>query len=294
MSLDGAQLMIEFSDYEALVRDDYGVKAKAILEIEFDDFSNDSFTETFEVLSCDPTKAGVILVNAMQSWVSASKTPARRTNFFVDRSAVDIIKALLPEVEKWEVENISGLFTYHLLPNMTPSKLIRKIERDLGISVFVVRGTAYIKYCQSIEEQAPIVTLEYNNPAAEYPISTLSPFDLSKLWAREVGKAYFSWSMSGGLVGDNNLDGTPVFIPHRGVPELKNLSKQFLPTLKLNSFGSLSMMPSSKIEMIFHRHDTENVIDESLPDQGTITRITHFQNGLVYSCNMEVSTYEQF
>mgnify|MGYP005809754567 CR=1 FL=1 len=294
MSLDGAQLMLEFTDAGSLIRDDYGFKSGAIIEIVFDDFSNDSFTEEFEVLTVNPAGGNVIVVNALQKNVSLSKVPARRPLFFVDESASTIIKTLLPDVGEWEEEAISGLYTYHLLQDSTPSQLIRKIERDLGVSVFIVRGVGYIKSCQSIVDQEKIVTLEYNNPAAERPISALSPFDLSKVWAREVGKAYFSWSMVGGMVGDESLDGTPLFVPHRSVPQLEKLSKQFLPALNLNSFGSLQMSPSKKIEMIFHRHNTERVIDESLPDEGIISRITHYQLGLVYSCNIEVSTYEQF
>jgi hypothetical protein len=294
MNLEGAQLMAEFNDYESLVRDDYGVKAGTVLEVEFDDFSNDSFTEKFVVLARDSAKTGSVMVSAMQSWVAATKTPAKRPQFFVERSIEFIVKALMPDVGEWDIESISGTFTYHLLPDMTPSQLIRKIERDLGVRVYVLRGVAYIKKCETIQGHDSTVTLEYNNPAAKYPIAALSPFDLSRVWAREIGKAYFSWSMTGGMVGDQSLDGTPVFFPHRAAPELKNLSRQFMPALNLNSFGSLQMTPAQKISMIFHRHDIDKVVDESLPDEGIISRITHYQRGLVYSCNIEVSTYEQF
>lgn len=294
MNLDGAQLMIEFNDYEAMVRDDYGVKAGAELEIEFDDFSNDSFTEKFEVLARDPTKDGGLMISGLQSWVSTAKKPAKRPKFFVNKSVKDIVKALMPDVARWDAEIVSGTFTYHLLQDMTPSSLIRKIERDLAIQVYILRGVGYIKSCATIDSESSNVTLEYNNPAAQYPISALSPFDLSKVWAREIGKAYFSWSMVGGMVGDESLDGTPIFLPHREAPALKNIRNQFMPVLDLNCFGSLQMAPSQKIEMIFHRHDEERVIDESLPDEGTISRITHFQEGLVYSCKLEVSTYEHF
>lgn len=294
MSLEGAQLMIEFNDIESIIRDDYAVKAGVTLEVEFNDFSNDSFTEEFQVLANDPARAGFVMVSAMQSQVAAAKVPAQRPFFFVGKTVESIVKALMPKVTNWDAESISGVYTYHLLQNMTPSQLIRKIERDLDISVYVLRGVGYIRACKTIDAETHYVTLEYNNPAAAYPISALSPFDLSKLWAREVGKAYFSWSMVGGVVGDESLDGVPVFASHRTVPQLKNLTKQFMPALELNCFGSLQMAPSQKIEMIFHRHDTENVIDESLPDTATITRITHFQTGLIYSCNLEVSTYERF
>jgi hypothetical protein len=294
MSLEGAQLMVEFNDIESIIRDDYAVRAGVTLEVEFNDFSNDSFTEEFQVLANDPARAGFIMVSAMQSQVAAAKVPAKRSRFFVDKTVEDIVKALMPKVASWDIENINGVYTYHLLQNMTPSKLIRKIERDLDISVYVLRGVGYIKACKSIDTETHNVTLEYNNPAAAYPISALSPFDLSKLWAREVGKAYFSWSMVGGVISNDSADGVPVFVSHRTVPQLKNLTKQFMPALNLNCFGSLQMSPSQKVEMIFHRHDNESVIDESLPDTATITRITHFQTGLNYSCNLEVSTYEQF
>ncbi|MBU2968776.1 hypothetical protein KO527_05360 [Pseudoalteromonas sp. C2R02] len=294
INLDGAMLILHFNDEAAYIRDDGGVKAGSILEVEFDDLVNESFTESFEVMMTPATKDNAIEINCIQKHVAIAKKPAQQPIFFVDKSISDIVQVLLPEAGGYEIDSFAGVFTYHLNTGNSPSKLLRKIAKDLGACIYMNRGIVYMKKMKAIDETSPTITLEYKNPSAEKQMTDISPFDVSKLYARKLGKAHFSWSMTQGLISDESAQGAPVFTPSRTQAQLKNLPFSFLPVMNFSTFGDLNILPSKKLELIFHRAQTENVIDESLPDIATVTRTTHFQIGLNYLCEVEVSLYEQY
>ncbi|MDC5753606.1 hypothetical protein [Vibrio europaeus] len=290
LDLSSPCIITSFKDDRGDLRDDLKLGEGAIIDLEFGDVDGRGramFQESF-VISDAPIRNNVIHAEGFSKAINALKQPAVKPKFLVDKP-VETILATLCEGTGLAIQcSVSGVGTYHLNYDMTPSRLIRNIARDFGAAVWVSRGVLYFRPYEELMSQAPAYKVGLNAKDVDIDITKHEVVKNQKQFERVAQKNFFSWSIDKGMQASvTNADKSKVLVT-TNQSQLNNLSKYAQPLLVLECYGISDLQPSNMLDFILVRLSNDESLDESLPNRMFITRITHYTQGERYLINAEV------
>lgn len=287
ISLNTPKLIMRFADHDSDITDSFGVKDGSELTVVLGDVGleeGQNFTEQFIVIS-PPKKVGdQLLVEALQKDVYQLKQYLNQPLFFVDKSPKQIMQKLAPS-KKVVVRGVNGRGTFHINNSITPSQMLKKMAAELAANIFYYRGSFYVVSHTEANRQAVALKFEYNNPNAERTISAIAmPFS-NNLIKRNAVKDYQLWDENVGIVS-SGVDTKKQSLPNVGRDRLSSLNSLVLPVMNSQFIGNTTVTPFMKLGFIFHRFDTERIINESIPAEQLVIEIKHHQQGYQYVCQM--------
>lgn len=287
-NLNGSQLMMELRDELSYFRDEKAIQngALVVLSIGDPDITGTLFEETFRVIKA-PATGGVIKLYAMQTVIAALKVPAANPRFFNDRQPAQI--ALMLSNAHVEAGRINGLGTYHLDMGETPASLLREVASDHASLCHWARGKLrLIPYVEAFA-QKPLLTLEAHNNKAANPIIGFRWLNDDYAARQANTRRYVSFSMTEGVQTTAGDPSVPVeFLPLATPAQLRARLKYVRPVLEVDTPGDGRLMAGAMVRVRINKMSREDVLDESIPTNMLITRVTHHETKDNYMCKLEL------
>ncbi|MCC8368379.1 hypothetical protein J8V57_19470 [Xenorhabdus sp. PB61.4] len=145
-----------------------------------------------------------------------------------------------------------------------PAPLLRQVAKDHGALAWTARGKLHLKSMADLIRAKPAFSYEYNNPQAKYHITKLS--NINAEFCRDSLKAAPLCRLfhDGGdrAAGQTSLPVKMVSDPELGT--LQNRGRVLIPKLDIECAGNQAIQAGAVIQVIIHRYDPENRIDESV------------------------------
>ncbi|WP_413113430.1 hypothetical protein [Thaumasiovibrio sp. DFM-14] len=289
--LSGPKLILNIDDEHTIYRDEVGIEASGIVEVEFadpDGRGDEVWIDTFIIVTA-PSQNAVVTVNAIQTDCHQLKQPAKHPRFYVDQAPADILADLLPGLVV-DADTIDVFGTYHLNPGMTPARLLRDMARDYAALIWLNRGTVYFRLLDSLPGLKTSWHFERGNHEADVTIAKYALMSDSALYDRITHKSYIQWDTVAGLErSETHADEGDVYISVPFYSALNNQSRFLMPFMVTEMLGNGQFEPGRKVEVSFHRlSHSDSPLDESIPADQYIQQVTHYQRGSRYLCKTEL------
>ena len=287
VKLNAPKLILKFADQDNDIADTFAVTSGSELVVTLGDVgveTGDSFEDSFIVLS-PPKKIGdTVLVEALQKDVYQLKMHLNTPLFFVDQSPAQIFKKLLPN-KKLNVLGVNGRGTFHIYNSVTPSMMIEQMAKELGAVVFYSRGEFYIVSYTYMQRQSVDIEYEYSNPQAENIIFGITTPFSKNLISRHTVRDYQMWDENLGIL-KSNVPASRESITNVGRDRLTSLNSMLLPVMMSHCVGTTAIKPTTRIDFVLHRLNSEYLVNESLPSEQITIEVKHHQQGYKYTCQI--------
>ncbi len=286
--LGGPQIEIKIRDVTGTLIDNIRVGYGSIMDVTMGD-DKTLFKETFFVIKA-PLQQDVVSVMGFAESVRKIKNPTAQPKFFVNKQPGSVLNSLSNGM-KVESDSFKKLNTYHLNMGQTPSSLFRQIARDHGALCWFARGKLHMKGMGALAKVKPTLTYELNNPKAEYLINRFNNVNQDYSFQRSRQTRAVGNSMTDGLrtAGDKSLPVQMVSDSDQGI--LNNRSKFLMPKLDIECLGNAVLTAGMPLKIILHRYSKENRVDESIPKDMVIERVTHFEDRSGYMARMILGVF---
>ncbi|MGL5103040.1 MAG: tail length tape measure protein [Plesiomonas sp.] len=276
--LESPLLILNIRDMTGNALDNLGIKRDSIITATMGDPEGASvmFKETFTVLSA-PLQMDTVSITSISTSMRKLLTPAGKPQFFVEQQPKSILNRLTTGLTPI-TDTFDRIGTYHLNAGEKPAAVINRISKDHGSLAWIARGCIFVKSMSSLMAMKPKFRYEYNNPRAQYHITKMSNIN-NDLSATEASRhRYVGYSMTDGYrsSGDESMPIKLVADPEMGT--LKNMRLNLIPKLDIECAGNAEVSAGDVIEVIIHRYDTENRIDESVPKKMIVARVVQFED----------------
>lgn len=284
--LSGPKVILRLNDMDSGVRDDGGLSEGSSLKVTLGLTEGDAAILELEfiVISC-PYSNKILTINGLLKEIYDLKQKAVEPKFYVEKPVTDIIEELIPLPANSDPVPLAQ--TYHLTPDITPAQLIRKIERENNLIVYVSRGELYIHNRAEVMKGGPVMTFEHQNEAADNQIRAYTVLRKKDHYQRQMSRQHVGWSMvDGPIVGKGQ--GAVVVSSLSTQEQLDSLPSYTLPLMEFNTGSNDSLAAGLVIKLVMHRFRNDTVIDESLPESVLVTRVCHHQYSSSHTCLVEV------
>ncbi|MGL6448802.1 hypothetical protein CF123_17835 [Aeromonas veronii] len=288
-SMDGPQLILNLSDTDSTLADDYGLVEGAVIDARLGHTysgGDDYFASSFTVVSATPT-GDHLVIEALESGVFAVKQPEPAPRAFVGVTIKSILQAAFPG---YTIEGATSTdrMSYHVQVGATVSAMLRRLSADTGHAIWVARGVVHcIPFSELLnraDKEEPI-TLEYDGYQSKYPIQSYKPIYNSAAGDRAAKRHYATWDTVGGVIAGGQNAGSPrVMLPAATPRSLNEGIWRIDPCLDATLFGNARYKAGMTVGVRLNRLSTESVLDESVPASQTFISVTHRTVGHAYSC----------
>ncbi|PHM51587.1 tail length tape measure protein [Xenorhabdus hominickii] len=284
--LEAPLLLLNVRDMTGYLLDNMGVKEGAVMTATLGDPEGEHalFKEDFYVVSA-PLNMDTVTITSISTAMRTLLIPTGAPRFFVDAEPEKIIRTVIKGLKR-VTDPFNRLGTYHLNMGQKPATLLRQVANDHGALAWTARGTFHLKSMADLLRTKPAFTYEYNNPQAEYRITKLRNLNADFAVTAPKQHRYVGYSMTDGYrtVGDASL---PVkLVSDAELGTLQNMGRVLIPKLDIECAGNPAIQAGSVIQIIIHRYDPENRIDESVPKNMIVERVTQFEERVAYSTRM--------
>ena len=312
IDLSGPRLIMLFDDPDSILTDSdwFQIKVGDVLELTFrDSVYRDAVDIIVRFVILTMPKDGIQLTfNCFQEDVYKLKMPASTPRLFVNKSARDILYALIPGLNgDGPIDNIivdmiddfPVVEDYHLLPGMRPSLMIRQMAREHGAMAFFSRNKFYFRTLVDLrdgfaDEMDERICYEYNNIQGENQITHMEVLNIEPIIRDRIVRKYIGWDMEKGIIKadcKHYADDGPIPVEFAGVSNqitLSNLLECALPVLDLTMIGDGRLEPGLPLEFGWHLNDTARPFDEKLPGEGVVSAVSHYCTGDKYYCRAKI------
>ncbi|EFH8163184.1 hypothetical protein L6019_RS23505 [Escherichia coli] len=285
--LSGPQMHCVLRDMTGTLVDNIGLREGSLCVCSLGDpdgIGGVLFQETFCVVKA-PAMHDQVEIMAFSKGVLEMKRPAQKSRFFKDRGAATIISALAPGI-KLDADCFKRQGTWHLNNGQTPSELFREITRDHAAMMFNCRGKMQAKSLANIAKGKGAFRYEVNNPKAEYRFSRFANVSSDYEYAAKHNASPVGYSMTDGYRVAQGSQAPVDLHPVSLQGALNNQHKYLQPLFDAECLGNGALTPGMVLDIVVHRYSDENPIDESLPPQMIIDRVTHYQDRFSYMCRV--------
>lgn len=303
IDLSGPRLMLTFDDPESILRNDMKLKARDVLEVRIADIWGEDIVSLGLVSGIEqtlrfviwtmPSQGNIVHFNCMEQNVDALKQPAKESILFTKKPAEAIIRSLAPGINKrmkQDVQNLPIVESYHLLPGMRPSKLLRQVALEAGAVCFFRRGVMVFKKLSRLYRLTPKNIYEYNNPKAEKQIINFQKINTKAVIKDRVERNVVGWDMDKGFVKSGKKTDKP--------PEFSSMSNKMtmaalsgdgipIPCIDLIAAGNGSLVSGVPMELKWNMSRKDAPLDESLHPRVVIGTVAHFYSGQKYICRVK-------
>ncbi|OKP01559.1 hypothetical protein [Xenorhabdus eapokensis] len=284
--LEAPLLLLNIRDVTGYILDNMAVKEGAVITVALGDPEGEQalFKEEFFIVSA-PLNMDTVTITSISTAMRTLLIPTGTPHFFVDAEPAKIIRTLTKRL-KPVTDPFNRLGTYHLNMGQKPATLIRQVAKDHGGLAWTARGKLHLRTMTDLIKIKPAFTYEYNNPQAKYRITKLRNINADFAVTAPKQHRYVGYSMTEGYraFGD-------AFLPVKMVSDaelgtLQNMGRVLIPKLDIECAGNPAIQAGAVIQVIIHRYDSENRIDESVPKNMIVERVTQFEERVAYSTRM--------
>ncbi|MGP9633801.1 hypothetical protein ACT3R7_12110 [Halomonas sp. AOP43-A1-21] len=278
LDLSGPRLLLEATDVDRLLRDDFGVVEGELMAAAIDDTPLEgslSINEVFVIKAVDSDANDNLRIECLAAPVDALKAPSQEATFLNMKSVPD----LLSEVTglALDVGSFPLVDAWHLLPGERPSKRLRQLARELGAALWYSRGLLHMHPLDDLWKEPILKTLHHDDPRKPR-LDMIDDYALTYRTAMiddRVKRGYSGWTMTEGVIGGGAMfEATP----HQRGDVLRNLTKTPVPAIDLLLYGQAILKPRDRLELKFHRSREGRPFDESIPAEIMIHTVASQQN----------------
>ena len=291
VDLSAPKLIVKINDREEIFREEYGLAAGGTIRATLaDPYLHDEtgFDEDFIILTMPVDERDIITLNCLSSVVHGLKQPAVSAQFFVDKSAQDILALLVPGVEL-DVASLPVAEPYHLTPGMRPSRLIRQMAREQGCLAFYRRGTLMFQPIESFLDAPASFEYHYNDSRAEYRLMAYRQTGGQTMTRDRLGRHYTGWHITdaeldaSGTAGEHPAESTGL----TSLLTLDNMAKAPVHVLEAFTGGNARLQAGDLLDLIYHRGNVESPLLENMPEKIIIGTVTHHYSAQKYVCRVK-------
>lgn len=284
--LEAPLLLLNIRDVTGNVLDNMGVREGSTITATLGDHEGSQalFKERFYVVSA-PLNMDTVIITSISMDMRTLLIPASSPRFFVDAQPAQIITTLVKGL-KPNADTFNRIGTYHLNMGQKPATLLKQIACDHGALVWLARSNINVKSMTDLMKNKPAFKYEYNNPHAKFRITKMRNINSDMAVTTSKQYRYVGYSMTDGYrsAGDSSL---PVRLtPDSDLGTLQNKGRVLIPKLDIECAGNAAIKAGMVIQLMIHRYDNENRIDESLPKTMIVERVTQFEERFAYSTRM--------
>ncbi|WP_426575243.1 tail length tape measure protein (plasmid) [Xenorhabdus stockiae] len=284
--LEAPLLLLNIRDVTGYILDNMAVREGAVMTVVLGDPEGQQalFKDTFFIVSA-PLNKDTVTITGIATAMRTLLIPTGVPRFFVDAEPDNIIRTLTQGLKPVS-DPFNRLGTYHLNMGQKPATLLRQVAKDHGALAWTARGKLYLKSMADLIRVKPAFSYEYNNPQAKYRITKLSNINADFAVTASKQHRYVGYSMTEGYraAGETSLPVKMVSDPELGT--LQNRGRVLIPKLDIECAGNPAIQAGAVIQVIIHRYDPENRIDESVPKNMIVERVTQFEERAAYSTRM--------
>lgn len=281
--LTGPQLMLEIMDASNYIVNQLKCQFGSTLVCSMGDpegLGQVQFNETFFVIKA-PYQGDKVILLALSAAVRTLKIKATAPQFFVDKQPSAILSQLCGNLTV-NADSVTKTSTYHLNAGQKPAAVIEEVARDAGALCWTSRGAINIKTLKKLANKTASMTYESNNPKADYPITRYNLLNKDDQYKQSRQYRLASYSMTKGMVyyGDETLPLKMVSNPDKTA--MSNQNSFLMPKFDMEVTGNAALMPGVMLKVLVHTYDSESALDESVPTNMIIERVTHYEDRLGY------------
>ena len=286
LSFGGPLLILKIRDVSAAVIDNGKIKKGAELVASLGDAAGrySLFQETFYVVEA-PREQDTIKVTAIATSTQKLLIPAAQPRFFVAKQPSEIVRELAGGLMPY-ADSLSKVGTWHMNMGQKPAVLLRQIAQDTGATAWVARNTINFKLCSGLLNQSPAFTYEYNNPKAKFIITKIKNINADHAYTAPREYRYMGYHETEGLkvVGDPAL---PIkMVSDQDLGAIQNKHVTLVPVLDVECSGNPGIQAGQVFSVTVHRPDNTNRINEAVPKNLVVERVTHFESRFAYISRM--------
>ena len=285
-NLESPLLLLNLRDMTGSLLDNLGVREGAVITATLGDPEGNQalFKEQFYVISA-PLNMDTVSITSISMAMRTLLIPASAPRFFVDAQPAQIITTLVKGL-KSNTETFNRIGTYHLNMGQKPATLLKQVAKDHGALVWLARGDINVKSMTGLMANKPSFKYEFNNPNAKYRLSKMSSINADFAATASKQYRYVGYSMTDGYRSSGS-DTLPVRLtPDSDLGTLQNKGRVLIPKFDVECAGNAAIKAGMVIELLVHRYDNENRIDESVPKRMIVERVTQFEERFAYSTRM--------
>lgn len=286
LNFTGPVLLLKIRDVSGAVIDNGRVGKGSILVASLGDAAGSSslFEETFYVAEA-PRLQDTVHVTAIVQHVQKLLIPAAQPRFYVQKQPADILRELAPGLQV-TADSLNKVGTWHLNMGQKPAALLKQIAQDTGAMAWVARQGINFKLNDNLLNQRPSFTYEYNNPKAKLTITKMKNINADHAVTGQREYRYMGYNETEGMTvtGDPSLPIKMVSDQDLGV--LQNKHVTIVPKLDAECSGNPGIRAGQVISVVLHRYDTVNRINESVPKNMVVERVTHYESRFAYLSKM--------
>lgn len=278
INLTCPKLILQINDSDRLYQDDGGLKIGSKITLSMGDIDargNALFQDEFIVGSCFE-KDGVLVVEAMQKDIFRIKQPLPEPQFFVDKSPVEILKAIFPH-HKIDADQYHLKCTYHCLTNATLSMMLERLKRDLGAAIWLSRGIVYLKSLKLLSDKQAAFKMDYLKNASDNPlIQQYEIYSPEQLQRRKYERDYYTWNIVDGIESIS-IKQPKQYLSCLSEKLLRNHNLFLVPVLEALLAGDGNFSAGQVVHLSLLRLNEEAIFNEAVPAKEIILGVRHYQ-----------------
>jgi len=287
MDLSGPRFEFTLRDPYRLFRDDLRVVAGDEFEVFLSDrFGEDQLDRVFSLTTTTPVvKGDYVTFQGFESTVWALKQPAKKAQLFARKPIKTILAQLVPGKHQ------AGRFpeaTYHLLPGMRPTKLLRQMATENGAACFYRRGVLHFEALADLFAAEAAMTYFHNAPREPLSVAHYSLPGAASLIRDRIDRQYIGWDMVRGPVRGSKGRGEPEeFLPCRTPFALDNHWTLPVPAIDFTASGNGGIAPGLTLALRFAVERVDSPLDESVPEKVLVESVAHHYQSQKYVCRVK-------
>lgn len=289
IDLSGPKMILLIDDPFRVIRDEKQVKERNVLEVVLSDrYMRDNMDKTiqFTILTM-PIDGSVITFNCLQEVVCSLKTPSKETILFTEKPVATILQKLAPGV-KTDIATLPVLNSYHLLPGMRPSKLLRQMAKEYGVMLFWRRGKIVCKKLKEmLKAEAKITYYHNDNDQKENRIISYTRSNAKSVISDKSVRNFMGWDMVKGVVKSSKaLKSAAELVSVSNVPSMDGQLEVPKPAIDIMVLGNGALVPGITLALVWNGDRVDMPIDESLPAKVVISTVAHRYSSQSYHCRV--------
>jgi hypothetical protein len=293
--LEGPQIELVISDRSGRMVDNLGIKygSTMICTLGDPDGSGALWQDTFFILEA-PARNDTITVIALVDAVRKLHAPAAKAQFFTNQQPADVLAKLVngelaPVADSF---NVTG--TWHLNNGEEPVGVIRRMAQDSGAIAWVAKSKINVKGINQLLNKGATFTYEAMNPKANLHILRYQILNADYAASQAHDYRYVGFSQTEGQKSGGG-EGAPVkMVADTDPGVLKNRTIGLIPKLDMEIAGNAAMSVGDVINVKLHRDDGPNTLNEAIPSDLVVMRVTHYETRFNYRCRAILGvTYDQ-
>lgn len=280
MDLSGPRLLLQATDSDRILRDDFGVLEGATLSASLDDSEQGGelvVSESFVIKAVDSDANDNLTIQCLAAPVDALKKPADSAMFLTLKSVEDVLAQATGLA--LDVGSFPLVDAWHLLPGERVSKKLRQLAREMGAAIWYSRGELHMHPLSELWALPKVKTLHHDDRRKDR-LDQIDDYTLTYRAAMvndRVKRSYSGWDMTDpeGIIGGGGMHEQTQY--HRG-DFLDNLNRTLSPAIDLLVKGQGQHNPGDKIELKYHRSREGRPFDESIPPEILVHSIASQQD----------------